>query len=67
MRVPLRFAFSRFMKLLQRVECKHGVFRALFDRNRDQLMQACPNFGTSLGIDGKKLHSHLNEFPRGSG
>lgn len=64
MRVPSKSAFSRFMKLLQRVECKHGVFRALFDRNRDRLMQACSDFGTSSGIDGKKLHSHLNGFPR---
>lgn len=57
-RVLSKSVFSRFMKLLAPVECEHGAMSALFDRNLDRLMEVRPDFGTSLGFDGKKLHSH---------
>ena len=57
-RVPSKSAFSRFMELLAQLECEHDAMSALFDRNRDRLMEMCPDFGTSLGFDGKKLHSY---------
>lgn len=49
----LKSAFSRFWKLLGQVEDEQGADRALFNHNCDQLMQACLDFGTSLGFDGR--------------
>ena len=57
-RVPSKSAFSRFMKLLAQLEREHDAMSALFDHNRDRLMEECPDFGTCLGLDGKKLHSY---------
>ena len=43
-RVPSKSAFSRFRKLLKRMEFEHGAMCALFYRNCDQLMLACQDF-----------------------
>ena len=59
LRVPSKSAFSRFVKLLEQLKSEHGAMSTLFDRNRDRLMEMCPDFGTSQGLDGKKLHWHL--------
>ena len=66
-RVPSKSAFSRFMKLLEQLEREHGAMYALFERNRDRLMELCPDFGTSLGFDGKKLHSYSTGRIRSDG
>ena len=66
-RVPSKSAFSRFMKLLAQLEREHGAMYALFERNRDRLMELCPDFGTSLGFDGKKLHSYSTGRTRADG
>ena len=57
-RVLSKSAYSRFMKLLAQLVCEHGAMSALFDRNRDRLMKADPDFGTNLGFDSKKLYSY---------
>ena len=66
-RVPSKSAFSRFMKLLEQLECEHDAMSALFYRNFDRLMEECLDFGTSLGLDGKKLHSHSADRTRADG
>ena len=43
-RMPSKRAFSRFWKLLKRMEFEHGAMRALFYRNCAQLIQARQNF-----------------------
>ena len=58
MRVPSTSALSQFWKLLGQVENELGAVSAMFYHNRDRLRQACPDFGESLGFNGKKLHSH---------
>ena len=32
------------LETAERVECKHGAMYALFNRNRDRLMEECPDF-----------------------
>ena len=66
-RVPSTNALSRFWKLLGQVEGETGAVSAMFYRNRDRLRQACPDFGESLGFDGKKLHSHSTGRTRADG
>ena len=66
-RVPSKSAFSRFMKLLEQLACEHVAMSALFYRNLDRLMELCPEFGASLGLDGKKLHSHSAGRTRSDG
>ena len=66
-RVPSMSALSRFWILLRQVEDELDVIRAMFYHNRDLLKQACPDFGESLGFDGKKLHSHSTGRTRADG
>ena len=40
------------------MEIKLGAISAMFYHNRDKLIEASPDFGKSLGFDGKKLYSH---------
>ena len=32
------------LETTERVECEHGAMYALFNRNRDRLMEECPDF-----------------------
>ena len=63
----MRVCGFSLLETAERVECEHGAMCALFNRNRDWLMEACPDFGTSLGFDAKKLHSHSTSRTRADG
>ena len=64
MRVPSKSTFSRFFQLL--VQEQDAVMELFYD-NRERLMERCPDFGASLGFDGKKLHSYSTGRTRADG
>ena len=64
MRVPSKSTFSRFFQLLMQ---EQDAVMELFYDNRERLMERCPDFGASLGFDGKKLHSYSTGRTRADG
>lgn len=48
--VPWKSATSCFGKLLEQVECKHGVMSELFCRNLDRTMEMCLDFETAWDL-----------------
>lgn len=53
--IPSHWNFSRFVR---RVVEHEALVRAMFERLREELMEALPDFGEHLGYDGKALESH---------
>ena len=53
--------------IFTQLERERDAMSALFGRNRDRLMELCPDFGTSVVFDGKKLHSHSTGRTRSDG
>ena len=50
--------FSRFLKLVLKMEQKQGLITAMIPTLREQLMAVLPDFGQHLGYDGKAIDSH---------
>ena len=50
--------FSRFLKLVVKMEQKQGLIAAIIPTLREQLMAVLPDFGQHLGYDGKAIDSH---------
>lgn len=53
--IPNHWNFSRFVR---RVVEHEALVRAMFERLREALMEALPDFAEHLGYDGKALESH---------
>ena len=56
--IPDSHNFSRFLKLVVKMEQKQGLIAAMIPTLREQLMAVLPDFGQHLGYDGKAIDSH---------
>ena len=53
--IPDSHNFSRFLKLVLKIEQKQGSIAAMIPTLREQLMAVLPDFGQHLGYDGKSI------------
>ena len=56
--IPDSHNFSRFLKLVVKMEQQQGLIAAMIPTLREQLMAVLPDFGQHLGYDGKAIDSH---------
>ncbi len=61
--VPSDSAFCRFIRLLTEIERGTGALMRVFEAQVDEIAALLPDFGKSVGYDGKAVESHSTGRP----